>query len=429
MGRRFPHKSFAVSAIGLAAVALALTFGVSGAQAAAGFNDWWEIWESGGSGARAVAIQPDGKIVASGGSMLARFTSSRGHSDASFGNGGAVTTDFFSAAVAIQKDGEIVVAGDSDAQGLRSDFALARYTKNGALDTSFGTSGTVLTDFDSASDDFATAVAIQPDGKIVVAGFSHAHGRNSDFALARYTASGKLDEGFGAGGKVLTGFGPSASGEAYGVAIQPNGRIVVLGSTTGHKLNKFALARYTTSGTLDKSFGSGGKVLTGFRHSKNSSAKGVAIQKNGKIVAVGHTHHAKRDYFALARYTRRGKLDPRFGTDGRVLTGFGTSIGDACAVAIQPDGKIVAAGSSRWSGYRRADVDCHGDNIALARYTTSGKLDKGFGKGGRMDEHFELGSYYGAEDAAAVAIQPNGGIVTAGTRIGTKFLLARYFGR
>jgi uncharacterized delta-60 repeat protein len=356
MTRRLPRRRFVVSAVSLAAVALALTFGVSGAQAAAGGNDWWEYGPAGA--ARAVAIQADGKIVAAGVGdpiaptgndfMVVRVTT-RGALDPSFGKNGKLTTDFGSSvddaatAVAIQPDGEIVVAGHSNASGS-SDFALARYTTSGTLDTSLGTGGMVLTDFGSASRDFATAMAIEPNGKIIVAGYSNAHGTD-DFALARYTTNGTLDTSFGTGGKVVTNFRSTSKDEGASVALQPNGRIVVAGSSSRHKLKQFALARYMPSGTLDKSFGSGGKILTGFRESQNSSANGVAIEKNGAIVAAGSTQRAKNYSFALARYTRRGHLDPRFGTDGRVLTRFGSSrYAEADGVAIQADGKIVAAG-------------------------------------------------------------------------------------
>ena len=293
MPLRLPRQGFSLSGVALAAVMLTLTLGVSGAQAAAGRTDWWE-WGPPKGYANALAIQTNGKIVAAGASTK-------------FG----------------------------DANG----FMLARYTTRGAIDTSFGTDGTVLTPFGSSS---ATAVAIQPDGEIVVAGYSDASG-SDDFALARYTTSGTLDSSFGTGGEVLTDFGSASKDQGASLAIQPNGKIVVAGSANGPKLHKFALARYTTRGTLDKRFGRGGKVLTGFRRSNHSSAYGVAIQKNGKIVAAGSTQHAKGTYFAVARYSRRGQLDGRFGSRGRVRTGVGSSTrseGEALAVAIQPGGKI-----------------------------------------------------------------------------------------
>ena len=134
------------------------------------------------------------------------------------------------ARVAIQPDGKIVAAGYSDAGGNR-DFALVRYNADGSLDTTFGGGGKVLTDFGAASDDDAVRVALQPDGKIVVAGYSE-RPRHCDFALVRYNADGSLDPSFGAGGKVLTDLGDSSDDDGRAVAIQPDGKIVAAGSAT-----------------------------------------------------------------------------------------------------------------------------------------------------------------------------------------------------
>jgi uncharacterized delta-60 repeat protein len=204
----------------------------------------------------------------------------------------------------------------------------------------------------------AYAVAIEPDGKIVVAGAAHRHGQTYDWAVARYTKHGRLDASFGTGGKVLTDFGSltfSGSEEpTVGVAIEPDGKIVVAGgSKASGTTHDFALARYTTTGTLDRSFGTRGKVQTDF--GSPSGAAGVAIEPDGKIVVAGYKRRGAREDFALARYRRRGALDPSFGTDGKVVTHFKDGAAAALAVAIQPDGKIVVTGYA-------------GDAIALARY-------------------------------------------------------------
>ena len=304
---------------------------------------------------RAVAVQADGKIVAAGTNSadgilsfgVVRYTTG-GKLDKSFGSGGTVSTTFgadswwnWASAVAIQTDGKIVVAGSSDARGGR-DFALVRYTAAGRLDATFGASGKVLTAFGPKSSDEGSAMAVQPDGKIVVAGYSGwgSKGSPDHFALVRYTTAGKLDASFGAGGKVLTAFGNSKYSEASAVAVQADGRIVVAGNI-GVSRN-FALVRYTTAGKLDAGFGAGGKVLTDL-----GLASAVAIQKDGKIIVVGG---AMGDV-PLVRYTTRGKLDASFGTAGKVLT----DLGKASAVALQKDGKIVPAGEA-------------GGDFALARY-------------------------------------------------------------
>ena len=161
--------------------------------------------------------------------------------------------------VAVQADGRIVAAGPTTwlEAGHPSDFALARYTRSGKLDASFGKSGKVVTDL-GGDGDFARAVAMQPDGKILVAGQSDARDQRGDFALLRYTRSGKLDASFGSGGKVLTDLADHSLDEASALAVQPDGKILV----AGRSWNTYALVRLTARGQLDASFGRGGKVLT-----------------------------------------------------------------------------------------------------------------------------------------------------------------------
>ena len=248
-------------------------------------------------------------------------------------------------AVAIQPDGKIVVAGESSAQAKNTwEFSLVRYTKSGALDRGFGTGGEVLTGLGSnGSDGDAYAVAIQPDGKIVIGGTGQGGGSvGYDFAVLRYTKTGALDTTFGAGGKVLTDMGSVSSDEIHAIALQPDGKIVVAGTTKVHGKYDSALAHYLKSGALDPDFGAGGKVVTAFG---SSSALALAIQKNGEIVVAGgrNTDANGRDHFAVARYTKTGTLDPSFGAGGEVLTNFGAP-SDADAVVIQKSGRIVVAG-------------------------------------------------------------------------------------
>ena len=369
--------------------------------------------------ANAVLIQPDGNIVAAGGVdgfELARYSTS-GTPDRSFGTHGMVRTTFDSrdggaSAAAIQADGKIVVVGTKG-----NGFALARYTTTGALDPSFGRNGKVLTPFGSASEDQAAAVAIQPDGKIVVAGTNGIGIEPTGFEVARYTTNGTLDPSFGDGGRVITYFGSPGHDTANAVALDPNGTIVVAGGngTDDYVSTDFELARYTPSGTLDTSFGTGGKVLTRFGSASSNEAKAIAIQPDGKIVAAGYATTDAVQQFALARYTTSGTLDADFGTDGEVLTTFYDAHGwkssdEADAVAIQPDGKIVAAGTST----------AHEPSaFALARYTASGAIDTSFGRGGNVLTDlgyigYQEGSCCGVSGANAVAIQPDGKIVAAG---------------
>jgi len=213
---------------------------------------------------------------------------------------------------------------------------------SGSLDTSFSTDGKVTTAF-GTSNDVATSVAIQSDGKIVAAGYSY-NGANYDFALVRYNMDGSLDSTFGTGGKVTTAFGTGDDG-AKSVAIQSDGKIVAAGYSDNGANYDFALVRYNTDGSLDSTFGTGGKVTTAVG-TGTDNAKSVAIQSDGKIVAAGYSYNGANFDFALVRYNTDGSLDSTFGTGGKVTTAFGTSNDEAYSVAIQSDGKIVAAGSS-----------------------------------------------------------------------------------
>jgi uncharacterized delta-60 repeat protein len=377
--------------------------------------------------AQAVAFQSDGKIVAFGSSdaagssdfALVRYNAD-GSVDLSFGSAGKVLTDLgtssteYAAAVAIQPDGRIVAAGASDAAGAdTADVALVRYTADGSLDPSFGSGGKVLTDFGGASDR-ASAVAIEPDGKIVAAGAS-GDGVSDDFALVRYNADGSLDLTFGRDGKVLTDL--RGYDTASAVAIQPDGRIVAAGLSNGADPSyDFALVRYNADGSLDPSFGSGGAVLTDLGGSNLDEATAVAIQQDAKIVAAG----VSDSDFALVRYNADGSLDRDFGSSGKVLTDIGTSSNDAAlAVAIQPDARIIAAGYST-AADRRQD-------FALVRYDAGGSLDPSFGSGGKVLTDFGRTTI---DNARAIAIQPDGKLVAAGFSNAADpdfdFALARY---
>jgi uncharacterized delta-60 repeat protein len=254
-------------------------------------------------------------------------------------------------AVAIEPDGKIVVAGEAASQ-----FALARYNRDGSLDQNFGSGGNVLTDLGFGG--FAWGLAIEPDGKIVAAGQGDS-GQGSgperfDFALVRYNPDGSLDQGFGSGGKVLTDFRASYD-EALAVAIARDGEIVAAGSshlgTSGDP--DFALARYNRDGSLDQNFGSGGKVLTDLALASDDEAWAVAIAPGGKIVAagIGGLPFGTGDFdFALARYTRDGSLDQTFGSGGKVLTDVGTGADYLFDAAITRRGKIVATGDASGTG-------------------------------------------------------------------------------
>jgi uncharacterized delta-60 repeat protein len=223
-----------------------------------------------------------------------------------------------------------------------TEVGVTRLTRDGSPDPKFSSDGVVTIDFgDSES---VRSVLIQPDGKIIVAGSSRV-GNVSRFALARFTRSGSLDLSFGSGGRVLTDFGGPAS--LLGAAIQKDGRIVAAGEvrsgSSGMVTSDIALARYTRRGALDRSFGSGGRVVTDLGSGEAAFAA-PAIQKDGKIVVAGSRLDGGDENFLVARYQKNGLLDLSFGMDGWTTTDFGG--GDyAVSLTLQRDDRIVAAGT------------------------------------------------------------------------------------
>ncbi|MCI0459453.1 MAG: hypothetical protein L0Z62_21090 [Gemmataceae bacterium] len=362
--------------------------------------------------ANAVALQADGKIVVAGrnssflggGFFVARYNTNGSLDDGgandstpgdSFGIGGRVAPGFGEEAVdlAIQPDGKIVVAGSGYGITLANfGFALARYNPDGAPDPSFGEGGFVITQISGpsqAGDQFsfasASALALQPDGRILVAGT--AVFGDSDFALVRYHSDGSLDTSFSADGVVTTnfaintGFTPNVSGthdQAQALAVQPDGKIVVVGLTESGFSNVLGLARYESNGALDGTFGTGGKVVTDlYPGNYGEEALAVAIQASGRIVVAGTawvwTPSGPIGDFVLARYASNGSLDPRFGSNGAVTTDFRGLRDGAAALAIQADGKIVAAGVAQ---IPTGDPFLTDHDFALARYEGIGTIDQ-----------------------------------------------------
>jgi uncharacterized delta-60 repeat protein len=388
-----------------------------------------------GSAANAIVLQPDGKIVAAGYAYnavaLVRYTTTGGL-DPTFGSGGMVTTVIGGwrsggFAIALQPDGKIVVAGTAGSMqpcGQFSSFALARYTPDGTLDASFGSGGTVTTVI-PCTDAVAYGAAIQADGKIVAAGRVASPSTPSVFALARYTPGGSLDASFGSGGMVTTAIGDS-NNSAAAIVLQPDGKIVVAGYSSTVSTNpRFALARYTITGSPDASFGSGGTVTTAI--GPFSEVLGAALQPDGKIVTAGFAENPTNHEFALARYTAAGSLDASFGIGGTVTTAIGSGyMAEAHAVALQPNGKIVAAGFAQTCVPCGPGITCCRPSLALARYAADGNLDASFGSAGTVIT--VIGNY---AVATAVAVQSNGRIVAAGydsEETFEQFVVARYLG-
>ena len=379
--------------------------------------------------AQAVAIQPDGKIVAAGWSAqltgaaqmtLVRFNPD-GSLDPTFGGDGIVTTPVAGTharafAVAIQPDGKIVAVGD-----IGPPMGVVRYNPDGSLDTTFDGDG--IRTIVIYNNDLAYAVAIQADGKIIVGGYGEApfspknltaswkkllpEGHTTDFALARLNSDGSLDRTFGNEGKVVTNI---ILGEVmFSLALQPDGKIVAAGGTVSYEGGGGALVRYNLNGSLDTSFGDNGIVVT----DGSSSYNGVAVEPGGGIVVAGGGKG-----MSAARFKSNGTFDPSFGDAGRALIEFKDHPSIAYSVALQNDGGIVLAGKT-FGGDETGTFDV---DFAVARLTDRGLADLRFGNGGKLTTDFG-----GTEAAVATAIQRDGRIVAAG--YGDQgFTLARYVG-
>jgi uncharacterized delta-60 repeat protein len=329
-----------------------------------------------------------------------------GDLDPTFSGDGKQTTDFGagpSAAEAVVRQADGKIIVVGGADG---NFLVARYNLDGSLDPSFSGDGRVQTNFTGL--DGATDVALR-DNKIVVVGFSTDNNGTGHFALARYNLNGSLDASFSGDGKQTTIFGSLGEGGATGVALQSDGKIVAVGTSgeNGFQTRDFALARYNPNGSLDPSFSGDGKQTTDFAFGV-AGARGMAIQADGKIIAVGESLAG----FALARFNPNGSLDTSFSGDGLQTNDFGGAAAGR-KVAVQGDGKIVAVGQGGSGG-----------DFALARYNPDGSLDPSFSGDGLQTTDFYWEAADGARD---VAIQANGRIVAVGVG-GGEFALARYLG-
>jgi uncharacterized delta-60 repeat protein len=390
--------------------------------------------------AQAVAVQADGKLVVVGQTyqnndfstedfVVTRYNTN-GTLDNTFGSRGKVRTDFpglaaVPSSVVIQPDGKIVVAGGAfPLFTFLGNFELVRYNANGSLDTSFGNGGIVTTTFPKGS--YAFDVALQPDGKIIAAGtffvdFNLGDMSDTDFALARYNPDGSLDTTFGNGGTVTTDFFGNED-DVFSVLIQPNGKIVAVGSANDPaSFYDFAAVRYFSNGTIDTTFGVAGKVHTDFGDRNFDRAHSAAFQADGRIVAAGFaiSQNGGVENFAVARYTSNGVLDTTFSNDGITQINFGSCCQSAYKVLLQSNGKIITVGFP--------DSESSDSDFLLARLNSTGSLDTTFGIGGKVRTSF--GNLNGGANGAV--LQANGKIVAVGFqatsgRGGVEFALARY---
>lgn len=379
-----------------------------------------------------IVTQPsDGKIVVVGEAFgtansfdfgVVRYNTD-GTLDTSFGSNGVATTSInlidVPFALAIQSDGKIVAAGYTQLANSTLDIAVIRYNSNGTLDTSFDSDG-IVTFGNGSVNEWAFDVAIQSDGKIVVAGFTNSSG--DIFSIVRFNANGSVDNSFDGDGVAATAIGTGTS-QARSLALQSDGKIVAAGRGRESGTNDdFIVVRYNTNGSLDTSFDSDGISSAPIIPNQTDRSQSLAIQTDGKIVVGGYTLSNSSGDFAVARFNSNGSLDTSFDSDGIVTTDIS---GDdrANSVQIQVDGKIIAAGFASTTS---------GNDFAIVRYNANGTLDNSWGSNGIAlvdfaSSFWDTFNFFGgsADRANAVALQTDGKVVAAGQASGGAGSIAR----
>jgi uncharacterized delta-60 repeat protein len=348
-----------------------------------------------------VTVQPDGKILVAGSwtnGIVNDFSLTRlnadGSLDTSFDGDGTLIvpvgsgSDIGGYSVAVQPDGRILVAGYSFT-GTDYDFSVIRLNSNGSLDTSFDGDGKLIAPVGSGSD-YGLSLSLQPDGKIVVAGHSNSNGFDSAFSLIRLNGDGSLDTSFDGDGKRIVPVGTS-SDIGYSVTVQPDGKILMAGGSVNGVDNDFSLIRLNVDGSLDTSFDGDGKLIVPVGTS-NDYGYSLSLQPDGKILVAGYSVNGTNNDFSLIRVNADGTLDTSFDGDGKLIVPVGTSSDIGYSVTVQPDGKILMAGGS---------VNGADNDFSLIRLNADGSLDTTFN--GTATNTLG-GSVSFTENAAAVAL-------------------------
>lgn len=372
--------------------------------------------------AQAVAVYPDGRILAAGYAFngtnndfaVVRYMPN-GSLDPTFGQVGMImvpvgTSEDEAFACAIRPDGKIVVAGQTY-DGLKTSFATIRLNTDGTLDQTFGGTGKIIVT-PSAGNALVRSVALQPDGKTVLAGVG-SNGMNFDIILARLNADGSPDMGFGAAGILVKTVGATHD-QAYGVAVQADGKIVVGGYFNTQSSADTVVLRFLANGDPDPDFGLNGVAIHAFSPDTDE-ALAMSLAPDGRIVLAGCIRTGSPNDFLVARLMPNGSADMSFGVGGLAIVPFSSATDIGFAVAVQPDGKVVAAGFGS-NGLN--------NDFAVVRLNPNGTPDETFGEGGKTLTM--VGQSF--DSANAVAISPDGTIVAAGRTVSSTadFGVVRY---
>ncbi len=347
-----------------------------------------------------VVVQSDGKYIVAGQAdsastddfALVRFNAN-GTLDTTFGTGGKVVTQSTSNTdqardVVVQTDGKIIVVGHyGDNTNQSKDVSLVRYTSIGAIDTTFGTNGRVITPVGSGTaNDEGRAIALLSDGKILVGGLTD-KGTDYDFMMLRYNANGALDTTFGTNGISRIAVGPG-NDLSYDFVVQSDGKIVMGGFGSNGSNNDFEAVRLNADGSLDTTFGTAGKVVVPM--GTNDSSYTIALQTDGKIILSGFTNNGGTNDIVVARLTTTGALDSSFGTGGKVVISNPSTDDYNFDATVQLDGKILLAGSV---------INAGNEDYLLIRLNSDGSIDTTF------DVANNLGGYVRyTENAAALVL-------------------------
>ncbi|GAA5082859.1 hypothetical protein GCM10023210_00690 [Chryseobacterium ginsengisoli] len=352
-----------------------------------------------------------------------RFSSSN-QLDTTFGSSGSTSINFGGENAVlydmkIAPDGKIVAVGYWEDTGSvnRKDFIVVRLNADGTLDTTFNGTGKVTVAF-GTNEDVAHTVAIQNDGKILVAGYAFT-GSYKDIAIARINIDGTLDSTFGTNGKVTTDLAGN-NDDATCIAINIDGKFAVgsytYGAGSSNNFADFGIAKYNSNGSLDTSFSTDGKHVVVIAPSYNDKPVAIAFQSNGKILMGGSAflNTSSRDDFAVVRLNTNGTLDTSFNTTGIFTTAIGTSDDTAYQMKLLSDGRILLAGTIASGSY---------NDIGLIRLTTNGNLDTTFGTNGKTQQGY--GNLSVIKD---IDILSNGKIMVCGSAGSTNIFLARFNG-
>ena len=438
---------------GLRALCVSSAFVAIAAQATAGqpgtLDPFWANGSALGSGklitavgsgtdtASAIAVQPDGGVLVVGfcrnvGLCAVRYTID-GALDTSFGGNGKLPQVFVpnvvntTQSLALLPNGKFLLAGTCSDLG-DNDFCVLRFNADGSIDSTFGTFntnagiGASVTPI-GVGDDRQRAMLTQPDGKIVLAGTCN-NSVDRDFCAARYLPNGTLDASFGSGGKVITAF--SNRDDALGtMALQPDGKLVLAGSCDNGTIATVCALRYEINGALDTGFGVGGKLVTSVG-SGYAAARAVAVQPDDKLLIAAECLTGSKVDFCLLRYLANGVLDTALGSSGTRVTSVGTGNDYVTSMTLQPDGKLLLAGSCAVGG----QFDFCAVRFAADAVPT---LDATFGTGGKLLTAISIGATPATSNdfLTAMALQPDGKLLLAGyCRSGSfdKFCVARYDG-